>query len=75
MPELEEVLRNAMSLSVQDRARLAERLLASLDELGEEEAERLWAEEAERRLKEYRASRAKAVSPDEVSQKLRQLLR
>ena len=75
MPDLEEVLRNAISLSVQDRARLAEKLLASLDELGEEEAERLWTEEAERRLKEYRAGRAKAVSADEVSQKAQKLLR
>ena len=75
MPDLEEVLTNALSLSVQDRASLAERLLASLDELSEDEAERLWTEEAERRLKEYRVGRAKAVPADEVAQKAQSLLR
>ncbi len=58
MADLTEVLKNALSLNVNDRAALAERLLASLDELDEEEAERLWTQEAQRRLEEYRAGRA-----------------
>lgn len=45
-----------LSLAVHDRAALAEKLLASLEELSEEEAERLWAEEAQRRREEYRAA-------------------
>lgn len=65
MSGLAEVLKNALSLDVHDRAALVERLLVSLDELSEEEAERLWAEEAQRRLDEYRAGRAKAVRADE----------
>lgn len=75
MPDLAEVLRNALSLDVHERAALAERLLASLDELTEEEAERLWAEEAQRRLEEYRAGRAKAVPAEEVHEKAERLLR
>ncbi len=75
MAGLEEVLRKALALDIQDRARLAERLLASLDELSEDEAEHLWAEEAERRLKEYRAGRAKAVSAEEVHRRAQRLLR
>ena len=75
MPDLAEVLRNALSLEVHDRAALAERLLASLEELSEEEAERLWAEEAQRRLEEYRAGRAKAVRAEEVHEKAGKLLR
>ena len=55
---------------MRDRAALAERLLASLDELSEEEAECLWAEEAQRRLEEYRTGRAKA----EVHAKAEKLL-
>jgi len=39
----------ALSLPAPDRARLAEVLLQSLDELSAEENERLWAEEARRR--------------------------
>ena len=69
MADLAEVLRNALILDVRDRAALAERLLASLEELGEEEAERLWAEEAQRRLEEYRAGRAKAVRAEDVHKK------
>ena len=55
---LAEVLKNALSLEARDRATLAERLLASLEEITEEEADHLWTEKAERRLKEYRAGRS-----------------
>ena len=62
-----------MSLDVRDRAALAEELLASLEELDEEEAERLWAEESQRRLDEYRAGSAKAVQSDVVHAKIEKL--
>jgi putative addiction module component (TIGR02574 family) len=75
MPQLDEILKDALSLDVRDRAKLAERLLASLDTLSEEEAERLWADEAERRLQEYRAGRMKAIHADEVAQKAQRLMR
>jgi putative addiction module component (TIGR02574 family) len=75
MSTLTEVLRNALNLDVHDRATLAERLLASLEELSEEEAEHLWAEEAQRRLEEYRAGRAKVILADEVHEKAERLLR
>ena len=75
MSNLAEILKNAMSLDVRDRATLAERLLASLDELTEDETERLWAEESQRRLEQYRAGRAKAVPAEEVHNKAKNLLR
>ena len=75
MSNLEEILKNAMSLDARDRATLAERLLASLDELTEDETERLWAEESQRRLEQYRAGRAKAVPAEEVHKKVKNLLR
>lgn len=75
MANLAEVLKHALSLDVRDRAALAERLLASLEEISEEEAERLWAEEADRRLEEYRAGRAQAVQADEVHAKAEHLLK
>ena len=75
MATLAEVLGNALSLEVRDRAALAERLLASLEDLTEEEANRLWAEEAQRRLEEYRADRAQAVQADEVHAKAERLFR
>ena len=73
MANLGEILKSALSLKVRDRATLAEKLLASLEEITEEEAEQLWAEEAERRLKEYRAGRAEAVPADEVHKKAERL--
>lgn len=75
MSNLAEILKSAMSLDVHDRATLAERLLASLEELTEEEAERLWAEESQRRLEQYRAGRAKAVAAEQVRKKAESLLR
>jgi len=75
MSDPAEVLKNALSLDVPDRAALAQRLLASLEDLSEEEAERLWAEEAQRRLEEYRAGRARAVSAEDVAKKAEKLLR
>jgi len=70
-----EVFKSALSLNVQDRAALAQRLLASLEELSEEEADRLWADEAQRRLEEYRAGRAVAVPAEEVVKRAERLFR
>jgi len=75
MSNLAEILKSAMSLDVHDRATLAERLLASLEELTEEGAERLWAEESQRRLEQCRAGREKVVAAEEVRKKAESLLR
>jgi len=75
MPDLTELLQTALTLDVRDRAALAEKLLASLEELNEEEADRLWAQEAQRRLEEYRTGRAAAVSASEVAKKAERLFR
>ena len=75
MSDLNEALKRAMRLDVHDRAALAESLLASLEELPEEEAERLWAEEAQRRLATYRSGRARAVRAEEVHEKVERLFR
>jgi len=75
MSNLEEALKHALSLDVHDRAALAESLLASLEDMSEKESERLWAEEAQRRLESYRAGRARAVPAEEVHEKAERLLR
>jgi len=46
---IEDVEAAALKLDLKARARLAGRLLESLDELSPEENARIWAEEAERR--------------------------
>jgi len=75
MPDLADVLKSALSLNADDRAAVAEKLLASLDDLDEKEADRLWAEEATRRLEDYRAGRAGAVDAQEVAKKAEGLYR
>jgi len=75
MPDLAEVLKSALSLSIDDRAALADQLLAGLDELEEGEAERLWAEEVRWRLEEYRAGRAVASEARDVAKKAEKLFR
>jgi putative addiction module component (TIGR02574 family) len=64
--KLDEVMIAALDLSIEERAQLAGRLLLSLDEPSESEVERLWLEEAERRLKEFREGRARGIPADEV---------
>ena len=46
---IEEIEVEALKLDPKARARLAERLLERLEALSDQENERLWAEEAERR--------------------------
>ena len=75
MPDLAEVLKSALSLNTNDRAAVAEKLLASLDDLDEEEANRLWAEEATRRLREFQTGSAVAETAQEGAKKVEKLLR
>lgn len=70
----QEVSCAALSLDVRDRAALAQRLLAILDNPEDEEAEQLWAQEAEGRLEEFRVGRAKAVPSQEGARKAEKLL-
>lgn len=65
MPDLAQLLKEALELDVDEHAALAERLLASLDELSEREAERLWAQEAQRRLQQCRERKASTISADD----------
>jgi len=60
-----------MKLAIEDRARLAEKLILSLDAPAEEENLRLWVAEAERRLQELRAGEAKEIAAQEVFRRAR----
>lgn len=63
---LKDVLPLTSALDLADRAKLAEQLLNSLDEPSEIEVEKLWAEEARRRLAAYRAGQVEAIPAEEV---------
>ncbi|HZT77570.1 MAG TPA: addiction module protein [Vicinamibacterales bacterium] len=62
----EELEIEALKLAPRDRARLAERLLHSLETLSDEENARLWAEEAQRRDQAWDANPSSGRPADEV---------
>jgi len=67
----EEIEAEAPKLDPKARARLAERLLESLESLSEKENERLWAEEAERRDADLGTGRAAAEVIRDARSKLK----
>lgn len=70
---LPDVEKDALKLSLEDRARLAMRLLSSLEETMEssEEIEKLWIAEAERRFKELRDGVVQGIPAQDVFAELR----
>jgi putative addiction module component (TIGR02574 family) len=65
----------AMKLSPRSRARLAERLIASLEEDPDPDVERLWIAEAERRGAELSSGKVKGVPAGKVFKRARSALR
>jgi putative addiction module component (TIGR02574 family) len=61
---LEQLEQELLKLPATERARLAERLISSLDE--ESELEKAWYDEAERRLSAIRAGAVREVPADEA---------
>ena len=72
---LEDGLDSALGLVVDDRAVVAERLLASLDDLDERETDRLWREEAQWRLAAFRTGKARARPAKDVYARAERLLK
>ena len=65
------VISDALSLSAKSRAKLAERLLESLDDPRQKEIDDLWAKEAEHRIDAYEDRRLKAIPGTEVFRRLK----
>lgn len=65
------VVTDALSLPPRSRARLADKLLESLDQPKQREIDNLWAEEAEDRIDAYEKGEIKVISGKEVFRKLR----
>ena len=68
---IKDIAAEALELPVTERAELVSQLLDSLDDLSEDETDKLWAEEAERRYAEYKAGRIEASPAEEVFARLR----
>ena len=65
----------AMKLSTRDRARLAERLISSLDDEVDVDAEAAWVREGERRLDELHSAKVKGKAAASVFRKARAAIR
>ena len=73
--DLKQIETEAMHLSADERAALAQRLLLSLDSPTPEEIEEDWLVEARRRAQELDDGLVQPVSADEVRRKAMALLR
>jgi putative addiction module component (TIGR02574 family) len=60
-----------MKLSLDARAKLAEKIILSLDAPSEEENLQLWVQEVERRLKDLREGKVKEVAAEDVFRRAR----
>lgn len=74
-PQLMEFEAKALKLPPTDRATLAERLIASLDNLNEQQNEQLWIDEADRRYREYKNGNITARSAEEVLRDFRDAIK
>jgi putative addiction module component (TIGR02574 family) len=64
-----------MKLPRRERARLAQRLISSLEEGVDVDAERLWLAEAERRLADLKSGKVATIPAERVMRKVRAALR
>ena len=65
----------ALRLSGKDRARLAEALLLSLDDASDDQAEKLWLDEAQRRYRAYRGGMSKGKPAEQAFRAARAKIR
>jgi len=74
----DEVVAEALKLDRKARGKVASRLLRSLDDeqekLSPEESEKLWLEEAVRRLEEWEQGKVKGIPSEEVFARARAAL-
>ena len=69
-----QIERELFNLDLNTRAHLAEKLILSIDAPSEAENLKLWVDEAERRLADLRAEKAREFPASEVFQSLRAAL-
>ena len=72
--KLDNLESQALKLTPKKRARLARKLLLSLDSLSEAEIEQLWAQEAVRREAEIDSGSAKLIPAEKAFRQARQRL-
>jgi putative addiction module component (TIGR02574 family) len=70
-----EVESRALRLPRRERARLAQRLISSLDQEVDADVDKLWLQEAERRLGELKSGKVPGIPAEKVVRKARSTLR
>ena len=75
MGDPREIESEALQLPPKERARLAQRLLASLDTESDRDAEQVWLQEAERRLDELESGKVTGIPAEQVFKRARSTLR
>jgi putative addiction module component (TIGR02574 family) len=74
LSNIEKIKDDLLHLPYNERAFLAEKLLDSLDEEEDPEAEKFWIEEVERRYKEYKEGKVKLIPAEAVFDEVRSQL-
>ena len=72
--ELNTFEQQALQLSLKDRSVLIEHLISSLDNIDEQENERLWLQEGNRRFQEYKAGKLESKPANDVFKSVRSKL-
>jgi hypothetical protein len=72
---VQQIEKQILKLDANSRAKLASKLLSSLDELSDIENEKLWAEEAVRRHNDLSSGKAKSRSAEVVFKNARTRLK
>ena len=70
MSKTQDLIDEAISLPIEERALLVDSLLRSMNPL-DDENDKKWAAEAKRRLEDLRTGKVKPISGDEVFHKIR----
>ena len=65
------VLEEALKLTANERAEVAEQLIASLDEAPDTNVEQAWQEEIQKRLQQIERGEVKTIPWEEVQRRLR----
>jgi putative addiction module component (TIGR02574 family) len=73
--DFNEILAQALALPPEERAVLADHLLASLDGPDQKEIDAAWAEEAERRMREIDEGKVELIDGELVMERLRSRFR
>ena len=72
--QFDRVAADAMKLPLRDRVRLAQQLVSTIDSDAETNVEKLWFDEAERRLEELHSGKVEGIEADEAFRRVREEL-